>query len=160
MTRYRSLAMLAGVGLAVALGACGGSPAATAPTAVVTWYPSTPLPTPGPAQAAASVAATAAAPPGVGQASNTGLGTPSKSVAATAQLAFNPTAVTVKTGDVIQWSNTGGVPHNVTFDTQPALSSGTLQQGGKWQVQFSVAGTYKYHCTFHPGMNGQVTVGG
>jgi plastocyanin len=160
MTRLRGVAMLAGMTLAFGLGACGATPAATAPKVAATWYPSTPIPTPGPARPNASVAATAAAPPGVGQATNTGLGTPAKSVSATAQLAFNPTAITVKTGQVIQWSNTGNIPHNVTFDSQPSLSSGTLAQGDTWQVQFTSAGTYKYHCTFHPGMNGQVTVGG
>jgi plastocyanin len=35
-----------------------------------------------------------------------------------------------------------------------------LQQGNRWQVQFTTAGTYKYRCTFHPGMTGQITVGG
>jgi len=160
MTRCRSTAMLAGVGLALALSACGETAMTTAPTAVVTWYPSTPPPTPGPARPSATTAATAAAPAGVGQAQNTGLGTPAKNVAATGQLTFDPTAVTVKSGDVVQWKNSGGVAHNVTFDAQPSLTSGTLQQGDTWQVQITTPGTYTYHCTFHPGMNGHITVGG
>jgi YD repeat-containing protein len=158
---FRSTAMLAVVGVALALSACGESTTRTAPSGVVTWYPSTPLPSPGPAQPSASAAATAAAaiPAAAGQAESTGLGTPAANVAATAQLAFDPTAVTVKKGDVIQWTNTGSTAHNVTFDDQQSLTSGTLQQGNTWQVQFTTAGTYKYRCTFHPGMTGQITVG-
>jgi plastocyanin len=158
---FRSTAMLAVVGVALALSACGESATAVAPTGAVTWYPSTPLPSPGPVQRA-SAAATAAAPipAAAGQAQSTGLGTPAANVAATAQLAFDPTAVAVKKGDVIQWKSTGSAAHNVTFDDQQSLTSGTLQQGNTWQVQITAAGTYKYHCTFHPGMNGQITVGG
>jgi plastocyanin len=106
------------------------------------------------------VAAIAAGPAQVGQAQPSGLGTPAQNVAATAQLAFAPTTVAVKSGEVIQWKNTGSAPHNVTFDDQPALTSGILQQGDTWQVQFTTAGTYRYHCTLHAGMNGQITVAG
>jgi plastocyanin len=152
--------LLAVVGVAVALSGCGESATPAATSAVVTWYPSTPLPSPGRVQPSASVAATAAALAGVGQGQSTGLGTPAANIAATDQLAFTPTAATVKTGGVIQWKNTGSTAHNVTFDGQSSLTSGTLQQGETWQVHFTTAGMYKYHCTFHPGMNGQVTVGG
>jgi plastocyanin len=92
-----------------------------------------------------------------GQAQASGLGTPTEKVSATADLKFNPAATTAKVGDVIQWTNTGSVAHNVTF-TDPSLTSGTLNQGDTWQVKFTVAGTYAYHCTFHPGMDGQLTV--
>ena len=160
MVRFRWTAMLAVAGVAGALSGCGGSAPPAAPAAVVTWYPSTPLPSPGQVQPSASAAAaTAAAPAGVGQGQTTGLGTPAVNIAATDQLAFDPTAVTVKTGGVIQWKTTGSTAHNVTFDGQSSLTSGTLQQGDTWQVQFTTAGTYKFHCTFHPGMNGQIAVG-
>ncbi len=162
MTRSRATALLAGAALALVVSACGESATATAPTAVVTGWP-TPTPPPvGSVQPSASASATAAAPTpaAVGQAQSSGLGNPAQNVAATAQLTFDPASVAVKGGAVIQWKNTGSVPHNVTFDDQPALTSGTLAQGDTWQVQFTTPGTYKYHCTFHPGMDGQVTVGG
>ena len=161
MVRFRSSVMLTMVGLAVSLSACGGSTTPAPPTAVVTWYPSTPLPSPGQALPSPSVAAaTAAAPAGVGQGQSSGLGTPVANIAATDNLAFDPTTATVKTGAVIQWKDTGSTAHNVTFDGQSSLTSGTLQQGNTWQVQFTTAGTYQYHCTFHPGMNGTITVSG
>ncbi len=157
MTRLRSTATFSVVALAMVLAGCGGA-SATTPRSSASWYPSTPLPTPGPAEASASLAATAAPPAGVGLAGSSGLGTPATNVAATGQLSFSPAAVTLTKGAVVEWKNTGSAPHNVTFDSQPALSSGTLQQGDTWQVQFTTPGTYAYHCTFHPGMNGQVTV--
>jgi plastocyanin len=98
--------------------------------------------------------------PAVGTAAATGLGTPAKKVDETADLKFNPSAAPVKAGDVVEWDNIGSVPHNVTFDSAPALSSQTMQQGDTWQVKFTVGGSYAYHCTFHPGMEGTVTVGG
>lgn len=135
MTRTRSIALSVGVGLVLALSACGNGPPEVAG---------------GAGGGGGSV--------GTGAAS--GVGTPAKQVAATSDLKFNPTSITVKTGEVIQWTNTGGVPHNVTFDQYQALTSQTLQQNDTWQVKFTTAGTYAYHCTFHPGMDGQITVSG
>lgn len=161
MIGLRSTVVLAVAGAALAVTACGGSATATVPSGSVSWYPSTPLPSPRVALATPSAAAsTAPTPAAVGQGQSTGLGTPAANIAATSQLSFVPTAVTVTKGSVVQWKNTGSIAHNVTFDSQSALTSGTLQQGNTWQVQFTVAGTYSYHCTFHPGMNGQITVTG
>lgn len=95
----------------------------------------------------------------LGKAASSGLGTPAKSISATGSNSFDPGTVTVKAGQVIQWTNTGGVPHNVTFDEFDALTSTTLKQGDSWQIQFTVPGTYPYHCTFHdPTMTGTITV--
>ena len=61
-------------------------------------------------------------------------------------------------GDVVEWENRGAVAHNVTFDQYPTMTSETMQSGDKFEVKFTVPGTYPYRCTFHPGMNGSVTV--
>lgn len=136
MTRMRSIAVAVGFGVVLALSACGNGP---------------------PEVAGAGGGGGGAT---VGSGASTGLGTAAKSVQATADLKFDPASISVKTGDVIQWTNGGSVPHNVTFDSNQSLTSQTLQQGDTWQVKFTVAGTYAYHCTFHPGMDGQITVGG
>lgn len=136
MTRTRSIALSVGVGLVLTLCACGN----------------------GPPEVAGGAGGSGGG--SVGSGASTGVGTPSKQVAATSDLKFNPSNISVKVGDVIQWTNTGGVPHNVTFDQYQALTSQTLQQGDTWQVKFTTAGTYAYHCTFHPGMDGQITVAG
>lgn len=135
MTRLRSIAVVVGIGLLAALSGCGNGPPEVA-----------------------GAGGGGAAP--IGKSAPTGLGTPAKAVSATSDLKFDPTSITVKAGDVIQWTDTGSVPHNVTFDSYPDLTSQNLAQGDTWQVKITVAGTYPYHCTIHPGMDGQITVGG
>lgn len=78
----------------------------------------------------------------------------------TDQLKFNPSSSSIKAGDVVEWDNGSSVPHNVTFDDYSAITSDTMSSGDKYQVKFTKAGTYPYHCTFHPGMDGTITVSG
>src|SRR5205814_1567199 len=54
------------------------------------------------------------------------------------------------------WS---GVTHNVTFVNPPgSVASITDRSSGTVPVTFNTTGTYNYHCTIHPGMDGVVTV--
>lgn len=75
---------------------------------------------------------------------------------------------TVPVGEIIEWQNTGPVAHDIRFtndpssgefaaDAEPALR-GYLAPGGVWQVKFTIAGTYQYVCSFHPGMVGTIVV--
>ena len=80
-------------------------------------------------------------------------------IAATDQLQFSPATQTLHVGDVVQWGNTGTVPHTVTFDSQSYLTDPTLlAPGDTWEIKFTQAGTYPYHCTLHPGMDGTLVV--
>jgi len=81
-------------------------------------------------------------------------------VAATDQLQFSPASQTSKVGQVVEWSNTGSVPHTVTFDSANAscLTDPQIVPSSTWQVKFTQPGTYSYKCTIHPGMNGTITV--
>jgi len=79
-------------------------------------------------------------------------------VDATDQLRFQPMTVQVSGGRVVEWTNAGAIPHNVTFDRYPALTSGTMNRGDRHEIRFTSPGTYRYRCTFHPGMDGAVTV--
>ncbi len=136
MIPMRSIVTLAGVGLVAALSVtgCGNGPP--------------------------EVAAGGGGGATVGTAGPNGLGTPATKVTATAANQFSPGNASVATGQVIQWTvASDSVPHNVTFDSAGGLTSpGSLGPGETWQVKFSAAGTYAYHCTIHDGMNGQVTV--
>lgn len=76
-------------------------------------------------------------------------------VQATDELKFNPQSRNAKVGDVVEWDG-GGVDHNVTFDAGPKQD---LPGGGKVQFKFTVAGSFNYQCTIHPGMTGSLTVG-
>ena len=165
MNRLRLTGLTAAVAAAFALSACGTA-TLTANRPVPSWYPGgeeviTPFPGQAtPASGSTAAAATATPAPDVGKGQPSGLGTPAATVSATGGLAFDPASSTVKVGAVVQWTNTGSVPHNVTFAGSEAATSPTLNQGDTWQVTFSAPGTYSYHCTFHPGMNGQLTVTG
>jgi plastocyanin len=76
---------------------------------------------------------------------------------------FVPTAVSVPVGSTVYWVRLNGAlsqyddgSHNVVFSSLTA-SSPTLAQYQSWSYMFAQAGTFAYSCTFHPGMNGQVT---
>ena len=71
---------------------------------------------------------------------------------------FRPTHVSLKAGGVVEWVNTGSIVHDVTFDQYPSITSETMQSGDKYEVKFTIPGMYQYRCSFHPGMNGSVTV--
>jgi plastocyanin len=83
---------------------------------------------------------------------------------------FHPADISVRVGDIVEWdySPAGLPPHNIVFADAESLSNrlglGVKPDGtsgaGTWQVRFILPGTYLYRCTFHPGMNGMVTVGG
>ena len=87
---------------------------------------------------------------------------PTSSVSETDALRFQPAALSVKVGDVIQWSNDGSSIHNVTFDNKQVPTSDTMNGGDKFELKFSKPGTYHYVCTFHvaAGMTGTITVTG
>src|SRR3954465_10527221 len=71
---------------------------------------------------------------------------------------FNPSTVNVKVGDTVTWTNDDTVGHDVTSDTFKSGSAGDIQGGGTYKHKFAKAGTFKYRCTVHPGMEGEVVV--
>lgn len=75
-----------------------------------------------------------------------------------ASFAFSPAAVTVNVGESVTWTNNqAGVAHTVTSDTG-AFDSGAISGGGTFQQTFATAGTFTYHCSIHPSMQGSVIV--
>ena len=73
-----------------------------------------------------------------------------------ADFSFNPAAATVATNGFLTWRNNDGTSHTVTFDSGP--NCGSLSGGDSETVQFTVAGSYPYHCNIHPDMTGTVEV--
>jgi plastocyanin len=120
---------------------------------------SQPLSLPSASAGAATAAAspTAAPTPSVAGEQVSGLAA-AQTVQETDALKFDPGSVTVSTSGVVQWTNSSSAPHNVTFDANPEITSSTMNPGDKYEVRFTRAGQYPYHCTFHPGMNGTVVV--
>ncbi len=77
---------------------------------------------------------------------------------------YTPDVVTVVIGknNTVFWINDDPAPHTVTSDTAGVFDSGTTgpltSQGGTYQFTFTTPGTYTYHCSFHPWMQGTVIV--
>lgn len=69
---------------------------------------------------------------------------------------FNPTTVTIAPGSQVTWTNNDSAPHTITGDG--GLDSGTITNGGSFSFTFATAGTYSYHCSIHPSMQGQIIV--
>lgn len=82
-----------------------------------------------------------------------------RTVRETDTLQFQPGVTQVMPGEVVEWENAGSIPHNVTFNQYPGITSGTMNGADRYEVRFTAPGTYLYHCTFHPGMDGSVKVG-
>ncbi len=76
-----------------------------------------------------------------------------------AAFAFKPKAVHVNVGGSVTWNNLDSAPHTATADQGPSFDTGTLMQHQSKTVTFAKAGTFSYHCAFHPFMQATVTVG-
>lgn len=75
-------------------------------------------------------------------------------------IAFDPKAVTVKVGQKITWTNDDSTDHNVTANSGADFKSDNFGKGGTFSFTPTKAGTIKYVCTIHPGMDATVTVTG
>jgi plastocyanin len=79
----------------------------------------------------------------------------------TDKLQFVPNRLQAAVGTLtLAVRNEGRIPHNLVFDTAGLGSLGRVDGGrdATLRVRFTKAGTYRFECTFHPGMNGQVVV--
>ncbi len=73
---------------------------------------------------------------------------------------YDPSTVTVKTGDSVEWDWVdNSAQHSVTSDDNTTFDSCLQGSGSKFVVTFTTAGDVKYHCTIHSGMVGDVKVG-
>jgi plastocyanin len=70
---------------------------------------------------------------------------------------FQPANIEVKVGTKVTWRNEDSSPHTVTED-EGAFTSPALDQGKTFEHTFDAKGTFKYHCSIHPSMVGQVVV--
>jgi plastocyanin len=84
--------------------------------------------------------------------------TPAGEMAVTIEdFAFAPAALEVSVGTTITWTNNDSAPHTVT-STDGVFDSARLNQGETFSFTFTEAGDYSYFCSFHPGMQGTITV--
>ncbi len=73
------------------------------------------------------------------------------------QMRFDPPRVTVEKGATVTWTQSDGMPHTVTAN-DGAFGSDRLVNGGSFSRTFDEAGTYRYYCSIHPSMQGEVVV--
>jgi len=118
--------------------ACGGSDASTTTAPL----PTSPTPSPTSPNPSTDPSTSVAIPTGAQS-----LGT----------RAYMPDELSVATGSTVTWMNTDTVSHTSTSD-ESGWNSGIIAPGGRFSFTFDRAGTYRYHCTIHPGMVGTVVV--
>ena len=70
---------------------------------------------------------------------------------------FTPPRTSVAVGATVTWTNHDDVPHNVV-STERKFKSAVLDTDGQFSHQFEAAGTYKYFCSIHPRMTGEIVV--
>ena len=129
---------IATVLLALSLG-CGSSYSPSTPSPTPTPTPS-PTPSPTPAPGSQGVSATIA-----------------RGAQALTTTAYAPNPVTVPVGGTVTWTNGDTITHTSTGDGG-TWDSGNIAPGATFSRTFSTAGSFRYHCTIHPGMVGTVNV--
>ena len=70
---------------------------------------------------------------------------------------FAAPTITVPVGATVTWTNRDDVPHNVV-STDNAFKSPVLDTDQKFSHMFETPGTFKYYCSLHPRMTGQIVV--
>jgi 3',5'-cyclic-AMP phosphodiesterase len=70
---------------------------------------------------------------------------------------FSPPRASVPVGSTITWTNHDDVPH-IIVSTEQKFKSAVLDTDGQFSHQFDIAGSYKYFCSIHPRMTGEIVV--
>jgi plastocyanin len=86
---------------------------------------------------------------------NSNIQTISSQKVAIKNYSFDPQKLTIETGTTVVWTNDDAVAHNVVFDK---FHSQHLVKGTSYSHTFKDKGIYKYTCSIHPAMTGQIIV--
>lgn len=70
---------------------------------------------------------------------------------------FSESAVTIRVGTVVTWTNKSDNEHTVTSD-DGLFDSSVSDGGGTFSFTFTEAGEFPYHCEIHRSMKGKVIV--
>jgi plastocyanin len=70
---------------------------------------------------------------------------------------FRPARLEIAAGTTVVWTNGGQVPHTVTAE-DGSFDTGPIEVGERRAITFSRPGTFRFHCTPHPFMRGEVVV--
>jgi plastocyanin len=70
---------------------------------------------------------------------------------------FQAQTLTVAPGTEVTWINRDDIPHTVV-STDQVFKSKALDSDDKFTYKFTQPGTYKYFCSIHPKMTGEIIV--
>jgi plastocyanin len=84
-------------------------------------------------------------------------GNPSTNTISMTGSAFSPSSLTVAVHTTITWNNNSSIAHTSTSDTG-IWNTGNIPAGSSSQTTFDSPGTFHYHCQYHQGMVGVITV--
>ncbi|MDE3075780.1 MAG: cupredoxin domain-containing protein [Chloroflexota bacterium] len=151
--------------MALLISACAPGAKPASPTSTPTPRPlivsststaPTPTPIPGPADAVPA-ALTPFVPPTPSTSPSTAAQTSGGNQLRIGDFSFTPATITIGAGTKVTWTNAGPSNHTVTSN-DGQFESGTIQRKGTFSFTFTKAGTYSYHCAFHPTMKGTIVV--
>ncbi|HUR65552.1 MAG TPA: cupredoxin domain-containing protein [Chitinophagaceae bacterium] len=86
-----------------------------------------------------------------------GGGTTTPTIRMTAAMTYSPATLTVKQNTVINLTNDASVTHSVTSDNGTTFDK-DVPGGTTVTYNCPTVGTFPFHCKFHAGMNGTLTV--
>jgi len=69
---------------------------------------------------------------------------------------YIPASLQVAAGDTVVFTNVDRAPHTATA-VDGSFDTGRLNRGKSGEITVAAAGTFRYICTFHPNMKGQIT---
>jgi plastocyanin len=73
-------------------------------------------------------------------------------------MSFSPAGATLRIGQTVAWKNNDTDIHTAT-ENAGRFDTGTLTRGAtSAPIAMTAAGSFPYHCSFHPGMVGTLTV--
>ncbi len=74
--------------------------------------------------------------------------------------AYSPPTLTVAKGTTVEFTNQDSTNHTATSKSGGAFDTGTIGQGESKAVTLEKPGSFAYFCSFHPFMQGTITVTG
>ena len=77
-----------------------------------------------------------------------------------ADIKFKPETATAKVGQPVCWTNDDDIQHDAVDEDGKQFESALFGKGETFTWKAEKAGTVKYVCTVHPGMDGTLDVNG
>jgi plastocyanin len=72
-------------------------------------------------------------------------------------LQFKPATIKVKVGQTVIWTNKDDRDHSIAAKDK-SFGTDNLKPGQAYEYTFTKPGKYRYSCTYHPRMKGEVNV--